>query len=259
MYRTQDLLAAGEGVHPARQAERLNAAFPDLDPVERLHLLRREVAGRLVFTTSFGLEDQALTHLIAESGAAIDLVTLDTGRLFPETYGVWAATEQRYGRRVRGFHPDAAAVEALLDDQGVDGFYYSKEARLDCCNVRKLAPLARALTGAVGWIAGLRADQSAVRHDMSFVTYDAERGLLKANPLLDWSRDQVADFVAAHNIPNSPLHAKGFLSIGCAPCTRAVQPGESERSGRWWWETDKTAECGLHLTKDGRLIRGKAA
>lgn len=262
MLQTIDPPGAGDGATGARPfttAEHLNAAFRDLDAIGRLRLLRREIGGRLVFTTSFGLEDQALTHLVAGSGVCIEIVTLDTGRLFPETHGVWAATEQRYGRRVCGFSPEAAAVEALLEDQGIDGFYHSKEARHDCCNVRKLAPLARALTGAATWITGLRADQSAVRQDMSFVAYDSERRLLKANPLLDWSREQVADFVAANDIPSNSLHARGFLSIGCAPCTRAVRPGEAERSGRWWWESDGTAECGLHLTKDGRLVRGKAA
>ncbi|HEY0185741.1 MAG TPA: phosphoadenylyl-sulfate reductase [Rhodopila sp.] len=240
-------------------SERLNRAFAHLDPVQRIRLLRQKTDGPLVFTTSFGLEDQALTHLIAESGVAVRLVTLDTGRMFPETYTVWAETEQRYGVRVQGFYPDAQAVEALVADQGVNGFYAGPAARKACCAVRKLAPLNRALAGAAGWITGLRADQSTVRRDMAFVSHEADRGLLKANPMFDWSRADVAALVEAERIPSNPLHQRGFLSIGCAPCTRAVAPGEPERAGRWWWEAEGTGECGLHLTADGRLIRAKAA
>ena len=240
-------------------AEQLDTAFRMLDPLARLALLRDRIEGPLVFSTSFGLEDQALTHLILQSGADVRFVTLDTGRMFPETYGVWAATERRYGIRIRGFYPDSGAAEALIEAQGIDGFYTSKAARSACCGVRKLEPLERALQGAAAWITGLRADQSATRQGMDFVSYDPERDLLKANPLFDWSRDRIAALTAAEDIPVNPLHTQGFLSIGCAPCTRAVAQGEPERAGRWWWENEATKECGLHLTEDGRLVRAGAA
>jgi phosphoadenosine phosphosulfate reductase len=242
-------------VGAATQSDRLNQAFGTIDPIERIRLLRQEVAGRLVFTTSFGLEDQALTHLITAAGVDVQIVTLDTGRMFPETYDVWAATEARYAIRIHAFQPDAHSVEDLLSSQGINGFYTSKSAREACCAVRKQAPLARALQGAAGWITGLRADQSEHRRGMRFVTEQASPPLLKANPLFDWSRDQVAALVQAHDVPSNPLHQRGFLSIGCAPCTRAVAPDEPERAGRWWWENDGTAECGLHLSADGRLVR----
>jgi phosphoadenosine phosphosulfate reductase len=240
-------------------AARLNDAFRDPAPAQRLKLLRREVPGRMVFTTSFGIEDQVLTHLIAASGIDVEFATLDTGRLFPETYKVWAETEKHYGIPIRPYYPEATSVENLIAAQGIDGFYSSVEARKACCGVRKLQPLVRALNGASVWITGLRADQSSHRRDMDFVSFDAERGLIKANPLLDWTRDYIAAFVAAHGVPHNALHAQGFLSIGCAPCTRAIRPGEPERAGRWWWEQGGEAECGLHVDEDGRLVRKKAA
>lgn len=226
-----------------------------MQPVERLRLLRARVCGPLVFTTSFGIEDQVLTHLIARSGIAISLVTLDTGRLFPETYDVWARTQDRYGLPIRAVYPETEAAEALVAAQGIDGFTRSKEARLSCCAVRKLHPLRRALGGAAGWITGLRADQSLTRNAMTFVSLDAAHGVLKANPLLEWTRDRVAALARAEDVPVNVLHERGFLSIGCAPCTRAVRRGEPERAGRWWWETDIAKECGLHLAADGRLVR----
>lgn len=236
-------------------AIRLDAAFRALDPPGRLRLLREAIGGPLVFTTSFGLEDQALTHLIVHSEIEARFVTLDTGRLFPETHALWAETERHYGIRIHGLYPDAAAIEALVNEQGINGFYTSREARHGCCAVRKIEPLGRALGGAAGWITGLRGDQSATRGDMDFVSFDAARGLLKANPVFDWSRDRIAALVAQERIPSNPLHQAGYLSIGCAPCTRAVAPGEPERAGRWWWEEEQTKECGLHLGPDGRLVR----
>jgi phosphoadenosine phosphosulfate reductase len=244
-------------VGAATRSDRLEKAFGPLDPIQRIRLLRQELSGRLVFTTSFGLEDQALTHLVTAADVGVELVTLDTGRMFPETYEVWAATEARYAIRIRAVQPDAQAVEDLVSAQGINGFYTSKTAREACCAVRKQAPLARALEGAAGWITGLRADQSALRRNMRFVSEEASPPLLKANPLFDWTRDQVAALVQANDIPSNPLHQRGFLSIGCAPCTRAVAPGEPERAGRWWWEDEGTAECGLHLSADGRLVRAQ--
>jgi phosphoadenosine phosphosulfate reductase len=226
--------------------------FPALDLFERMAAIRRQIPGRVVFTTSFGLEDQAIAHAIFAQALAIDVATLDTGRLFPETYDVWAETERRYGIRVLTFTPEHRAVEALIAGQGIDGFRSSVEARLGCCAVRKVVPLARALDGAAAWITGLRADQSADRAQVPPALFDDERGLIKVNPLFDWSRERAREFVCAHDVPCNALHERGFLSIGCAPCTRAVMPGEPERAGRWWWEQSQKKECGLHVAHDAR-------
>jgi phosphoadenosine phosphosulfate reductase len=227
-------------------AQRLAAGFASLDLVNRLAAARRAIVGRLVFTTSFGLEDQAITQAVLSQDLGIDIVTLDTGRLFPETYAVWSATETRYGRRIRAFYPERASVEAFVAQHGIDGFRASINARQSCCAVRKVEPLGRALDGASGWITGVRAEQSWERATTPYAAVDGARGLIKLNPLLDWSRERVVAFVREHGIPYNPLHDAGFLSIGCAPCTRAVKPGEPERAGRWWWEQEDKKECGLH-------------
>jgi phosphoadenosine phosphosulfate reductase len=227
-------------------ARRLTAGFASLDLVSRLAEARRAIAGRLVFTTSFGLEDQAMTHAILSQDLAIDIVTLDTGRLFLQTYALWSETEAHYGRRIRAFYPERASVEAFVAQHGIDGFRASIAARQACCAARKVEPLGRALDGASGWITGVRAEQSWERATTPYAAVDAARGLIKLNPLLDWNRESVVDFVRQHGIPYNPLHDEGFLSIGCAPCTRAVRPGEPERAGRWWWEQEDKKECGLH-------------
>ena len=228
-------------------------------PGDRLEELRRRVAGRIVFTTSFGIEDQAIVHLIAERSLAIEVATLDTGRLFPSTYALWAETEQKYALRIASFHPDADALGTFVAAQGINGFYQSIDARQACCNIRKVEPLGRSLAGAAAWVTGLRADQSGNRAAVTLESWDDTRGLIKFAPLFDWDREQVADFCAVERIPINPLHAEGFVSIGCQPCTRAITPGESERAGRWWWESDQSAECGLHIGADGRLVRRKVA
>lgn len=233
----------------------LAAALAPLDAVARLKLLRETVSGRIVFTTSLGIEDQVLTHLIFANDLDIEVATLDTGRLFPESYALWADTEMHYGRRIRGFAPERENVEALLADQGINGFYLSPDARKACCEVRKMVPLRRALAGASAWVTGLRASQSANRAGMALAGHDDAFGLLKVNPLIDWSREEAVAFAKANGVPVNPLHDKGFLSIGCQPCTRAIQPGEDERAGRWWWETDKARECGLHTGATGALSR----
>jgi len=227
-------------------ASELAGQFGALNLFERLASIRSRIAGRIVFTTSFGLEDQAIAHAIFAQALAIDVATLDTGRLFPETHQVWADTERRYGVRVRAFAPEHASVEVLIAEQGIDGFRASVEARLDCCSVRKVAPLARALDGGAAWITGMRADQSADRAQLAPASFDERRRLIKVNPLFDWTREQTVSFIRAHDVPCNVLHERGFLSIGCAPCTRAVAPGEPERAGRWWWEQEQKKECGLH-------------
>jgi len=236
----------------------LHEAYAGLTPQARLIAFRAAVPGRIIFTTSFGIEDQMITHLIAEAQLDITLATLDTGRLFPETYALWAKTEARYGLKITPYAPQASGVEEYIRQYGINGFYASPEARKSCCNVRKIAPLARALGGAAGWITGLRADQSANRAGLAMVSEDA-RGLIKLNPLFDLTRADIADFCDAHDVPVNPLHDRGFLSIGCTPCTRALQPGEPERAGRWWWEDETKKECGLHIGADGRLTRGAEA
>lgn len=235
------------------------AAIGGDTPAERLRTLREFVPGRIVFTTSFGIEDQAIAHLIFEGRLDVEVVTLDTGRLFPSTYKVWAATEERYGVRIRSYHPDQAALAAHVADAGINGFYHSKEARTGCCTVRKVEPLGRALAGASAWVTGLRADQSGQRAAVDLASWDSDRQLIKVAPLFDWTRSQVADFCAAEGVPVNELHAQGFLSIGCEPCTRALKPGEPERAGRWWWESDEAKECGLHIGADGKLVRKVAA
>ncbi|MDO9412109.1 MAG: phosphoadenylyl-sulfate reductase [Pseudolabrys sp.] len=229
-----------------RLSERLSAAAASKDLFERVAAARAAIEGPLVFTTSFGLEDQTIGHAILSQNLAIDLVTLDTGRLFGETHNVWAATEQRYGRRIAAIVPERSALEALIDAQGANGFRASVAARQSCCHVRKVEPLNRALAGAAGWVTGLRADQSQHRAAVAFAERDGARGLIKINPLFDWTRERAVDFAKQHNVPVNTLHAHGFLSIGCAPCTRAVAPGEPERAGRWWWEDEGKNECGLH-------------
>ena len=236
-----------------------DATLAALSPAERLAFLRRAVDGRIVFTHGFGIEGQLIVHWICERNLDIDLVTLDTGRLFPETYELWAETERRYGRRIRAIYPHRAALERLVARQGIDGIYESKKARLACCDVRKTRPLDRALAGAAAWIAGLRADQNANRREAGLVGFDESRGLLKFNPLHDWTREAVLAEVRRNGVPINTLHAKGFASIGCAPCTRAIAPGEPERNGRWWWESDGHTECGLHLPRRGRATAKSAA
>jgi phosphoadenosine phosphosulfate reductase len=213
---------------------------------ERLQIIGQALPGRIVFSTSLGLEDQAILHAIATSGTAIDVFTLDTGRHFPETIETLAVSERRYGIRVRMLAPDRDAVERLVDRDGAQGFRLSVEARKACCAVRKVAPLRRGLAGAAGWMTGLRRGQAAGRADVAFAEWDREYALVKVNPLADWSLAQLEDYIACNEIPVNPLHARGFPSIGCQPCTRAIRTGEDIRAGRWWWEQQDGKECGLH-------------
>jgi sulfate adenylyltransferase subunit 2 len=229
----------------------LTEQYQQLDLPERLMTARRAIGGRIVFTTSFGIEDQAITHVVFTAGLDIDVVTFDTGRLFPETLDVWGDTERRYGRQIRAFCPDRDGVERIVERDGVGGFRRSLEGRLACCAVRKVQPLGRALAGASAWITGLRADQSPERAQISCAGFDLQYRIIKLNPLFDWTRDRVVAFLRDRGVPYNLLHDRGFLSIGCAPCTRAVAPGETERAGRWWWEQEEKTECGLHASRPG--------
>lgn len=220
------------------------AATPSL--TERIRLVRELIPGRITFSTSLGLEDQAVLHAIADSGAEIDVFTLDTGRHFAETLGTIAESEAHYGVPIRLVHPEAGELEALIERDGVLGFRKSLEQRKACCNVRKVKPLSRALTGASAWITGLRRGQSGGRLDTPFAEIDHGHGLVKVSPIADWSLETLEGFVAANDVPVNPLHAQGFPSIGCSVCTRAIGPGEDIRAGRWWWESPEAKECGLH-------------
>ena len=222
-----------------------------LDALERLDLQGRlrwaaeQFTGRAAFSTSLGQEDQVITDAIWRHDLPIRVFTLDTGRLFAETYELLDATRARYGRSIEVYFPDTAAVEALVSAKGHHSFRESVPARRECCDVRKVAPLGRALQGVDLWITGLRRDQSANRQAVPILEWDEGHGLFKYNPLVDWSYEAVVDYIASHDVPDNALHRRGFVSIGCAPCTRATAPGEDPRAGRWWWETSKK-ECGLH-------------
>tara|TARA_R110002020_G_scaffold36134_21_gene108697 strand:+ start:4910 stop:5725 length:816 start_codon:yes stop_codon:yes gene_type:complete len=211
-------------------------------------MLRIAGLGRAVFTTSLGLEDQVLTSLIAATGADLRIVTLDTGRLFAETLTLMAETEERYGLSIEVFKPWKEEVDGFVALYGMNGFYDSVEARHACCHARKLQPLGRALADAEIWVTGLRRGQSGNRANAPLAEWDADRGLLKVNPLADQSLEALQARARAGDVPVNPLHARGFPSIGCEPCTRAIKPGEPERAGRWWWEQDERRECGLHLS-----------
>lgn len=228
------------------QDRALDADYAEMSLGERLAFVTR---GRQnpVFTTSLGIEDQVLTAALAETVPTVRIVTLETGRLFDETIALIAQTEERYGVVIERFRPDEGKLAAFVDRFGMNGFYESVEARQACCGVRKLEPLARALEGADLWITGLRRGQSGNRANAPYALWEGARGLVKANPLADWDIDTIRAYADAHAVPVNPLHARGYPSIGCEPCTRAIRPGENERAGRWWWENDQKRECGLHV------------
>ena len=213
---------------------------------ERIQFISSYFAGeRLVFSTSFGQEDQAITQAIASTKSPIEIFTLDTGRQFQESYELMDLTIKKYGISLQTFLPNTSAVESLVAEKGFNSFYTSVENRKECCFVRKMEPLNRALKGAKVWITGLRAEQSENRAEMPIIEWDENRQLWKINPLIDWSFSQLENYLQEHKIPQNPLHKKGFISIGCAPCTRAISEGEHPRAGRWWWENSQK-ECGLH-------------
>ena len=227
----------------------MSNAFPqppaDLDAQALAQWAADTFQEELALACSTGVEDCVLVHLAAQTGHPVRVFLLDTGRLHPETYETYERLRLRYrGLRFQVFAPEAAEVEALVAGQGLLGFRESLEARHACCDVRKVRPLQRALVGACAWLTGLRREQSPTRRDFAPVAPDGER--LKIAPLLDWSEAQTWNYTKEHHIPTHPLHPQGFPSIGCAPCTRAIQPGEDLRAGRWWWENPEHKECGLH-------------
>lgn len=207
--------------------------------------LIEQFKGTVVFSTSLGEEDQVLTDIIATHQLSVNIFTLDTGRLFNETYELLDKTIARYKHPIQVYFPSAPSVEEFVAQNGINAFYDSVELRKSCCHIRKIEPLQRALQGAKVWVTGLRAEQSDNRKDMPLIAWDEEKQLFKYNPLLHWSTDELNNYIANNNVPINPLHKKGFISIGCAPCTRAVAVGENARAGRWWWE-ESQKECGLH-------------
>ena len=216
-------------------------------PEEALTLLANEFSGRIVFSTSFGLDDQMITHIIFSKNLPIKIFTLDTGRLFPETYSVWNRTREVYNKNIDVYAPNAEAVQKMVSAKGPNSFYDSVDNRLECCHIRKVEPLQRALKGYEAWVTGIRKEQSLNRNELSNVEWDEKNKIVKFHPLLDWSAADVKSFIKKNNVPYNPLHDKGFPSIGCQPCTRAVKDGEDPRSGRWWWEDTTKKECGLHI------------
>ncbi len=233
---------------PQHEITSLDETLRHLSLVERLAFVAG-LGSRTVFTTSLGIEDQVITAAIGTHRLPIEVVTLETGRLFAETVRLIDETEDRYGLTITRFHPEPNDVSAYAEKYGLNGFYESVEARHACCHVRKLIPLGKALKGAGFWITGLRRGQSGNRAATPFAEFDSDRNLIKINPLADWDIETIKAHVAAENIPVNLLHERGYPSIGCEPCTRAIKPGEPERAGRWWWENDEKRECGLHVAE----------
>jgi phosphoadenosine phosphosulfate reductase len=213
---------------------------------ESLKFMVERFPGQVTFSSSFGWEDQVISHIIFTNKLDIKVFTLETGRLFPETYYVWNRTIERYGIPIHAYYPQTDHLEKMVSEKGPSSFYDSVANRKECCGIRKIEPLKRALAGNSLWITGIRAEQSLNREDMQAVEWDASNGLHKFHPIFNWSFEEVKDYIKSYNIPYNPLHDKGFPSIGCAPCTRAVQEGEDFRAGRWWWEDQNKKECGLH-------------
>jgi phosphoadenosine phosphosulfate reductase len=221
--------------------------FRGATPREVLEFFLSEYKGQIAFATSLGLEDQVLTHMITSISPDTKIFTLDTGRLFPETYDLIDKTNSRFKIKLDIYFPDTGHVENMVKEKGINLFYESIENRKLCCEIRKIEPLHRAMKGLKMWITGLRKEQSTTRENGKLIEVDENNnGLLKLNPLINWSEKMVWDYIKEHNIPFNELHKKGFPSIGCQPCTRAVKPGEDIRSGRWWWELEGHKECGLH-------------
>jgi len=224
-------------------ADKLNR----LNPEDALAFLAQEYPGQVVFSSSFSFEDQLITHFILSKNLPIPIFTLDTGRLFAETYSVWARTNERYNTSIKAYYPQAERAEQLVSLKGPNSFYESVENRKECCYIRKVEPLKRALAGNRVWITGLRAEHSPDRQNIPTLEWDPGNQILKYHPLLHWTTGRVREYIDRYNIPYNPLHDRGFVSIGCAPCTRAIRPGEDFRAGRWWWEDAAKKECGLHV------------
>ena len=214
---------------------------------EVIKKLAEQFPGQVTFSTSFSFEDQVITHFILSNQLPVNIFTLDTGRLFGETYSVWSATNEKYQTEIKGYYPDHSLLEPFVAENGPNSFYESVENRKNCCHIRKVEPLKRALKGNAIWITGLRAEHSPNRQNMPQVEWDESNEVIKYHPILHWSTKEVKDYINENDIPYNILHDRGFVSIGCAPCTRAIRDGEDFRAGRWWWEDNSKKECGLHV------------
>ena len=233
-------------MNPTQDIKLLNSQWIGLRSEEILEKAIALFGNKITFATSLGAEDQVITFMISKIDKSANIITLDTGRVFPETYDLLHRTVNRYGIAIKSYYPDTAQVEEMVNTKGINLFYESIENRKLCCHVRKIVPLRRALQGMDAWITGLRREQSVTRTDLKIVEWDAANGLIKINPLLEWTEAQVWDFIKSNDIPYNKLHDQGFPSIGCQPCTRAIEKGEDLRAGRWWWEMPDSKECGLH-------------
>jgi len=224
------------------QSELNGKSIPDT-----LSALAELFPGHITFSTSFSYEDQVITSFIASIDKNISLFTLDTGRLFPETYSTWTRTLEKFDLKIKAFYPDTSHLESFIEEKGPNSFYESVDNRKECCHIRKVEPLKRALQGNKIWITGLRAEHSPDRKNLTVFELDEQNQVIKYNPLLHWTTEEVILYIRNHQIPYNILHERGFVSIGCAPCTRAIKPGEDFRAGRWWWEDSSKKECGLHI------------
>ena len=228
------------------QIAQWNKQFRNSKAEEILAFFINHFKDNVAFSTSLGPEDQVITYMISKIDQSAKIFTLDTGRLFPETYDLIDTTAKKYNINIKVYFPDATDVEKMVQEKGINLFYDNIENRKLCCHIRKIKPLERAIKGLEGWITGLRREQAVTRKNLQTVEWDDNNNLLKINPLISWTEKQVWEYIKNHNIPVNSLHKKGFTSIGCQPCTRAIQPGEDVRAGRWWWENPETKECGLH-------------
>jgi len=233
-------------MNPTQNIDLLNEQWNKLTAHEIIEKALILFGEKVTFATSLGAEDQVITYMISKINKSADIITLDTGRVFPETYDLLHRTINRYGVAIKSYYPDTTQVEEMVNTKGINLFYESIENRKLCCHVRKIVPLRRALRGKDAWMTGLRREQSVTRTDLKIVEWDEANGLIKINPLLEWSEEQVWDFIKSNDIPYNKLHDQGFPSIGCQPCTRAIEKGEDLRAGRWWWEMPDSKECGLH-------------
>jgi phosphoadenosine phosphosulfate reductase len=231
---------------PTQNFDLLNKQWASLSAQEILEKSIKLFGNKITFATSLGAEDQVITFMLSKIDKSVNIITLDTGRVFPETYDLLHRTVNRYGIPIKSYYPDTAHVEEMVNTKGINLFYESIENRKLCCYTRKIVPLQRALKGMDAWITGLRREQSVTRTELNIVEWDTVNELIKINPLLEWSEDQVWEFIKNHKIPYNKLHDQGFPSIGCQPCTRAIEKGEDLRAGRWWWEMPDSKECGLH-------------
>jgi len=224
----------------------LSSQISGLSIQDSLHLFTELYPGQVCFSTSFSIEDQVILHHIAAENLPVHIFTLDTGRLFSETHSVWTATREKYHIPIHTYMPDTSRLEKYVNQKGPNAFYESVENRKECCFIRKVEPLKRALTGQKVWVTGIRAGHSGNRSQLNLLEWDEDNQLNKYNPLLHWTHEAVRNYISENDVPYNILHDRGFVSIGCQPCTRAIRPGEEFRAGRWWWEEADKKECGLH-------------